>query len=299
MPVQLTPISSKAKLSTAINSLNTVIRQLAANASTSVINQGGGRAVVSGKIESGQYGEVFYDKDGVARILIGQNKSGEPVVAMSGENTSILDSTGCWVLGKLAESRYGQLLYDSNGTPRLVIGQDSNSDPMIALSSGSNSVLTNEKIKIGKLDTNRYGELFKDSSGTARMLVGEDSNGDPMVALSSGANSVLSSEKIKVGKLDSTRYGELFKDSSGTARMVIGEDGNGDPMIALSSGSNSVMTTGNERFKISNIGSNRYAQVSSDSSDVPRMIFGQSPSNGEPVLAITKSGYNVITELSS
>lgn len=249
MAIQLIPVSSKASLPTAINTLNTVIRQISANASVNVINQGGGRAVMSGKIKTGQYGEVFYDKNGIARILIGQNSSGEPVIAMSGDSKSILESTGCWSLGKLTSNRYGQLLYDATGKPRLVIGQDSNSDPMIALSSGSNSVLTNEKIKIGKLN--------------------------------------------------STRYGQLFKDSSGTARMVIGEDTNGDPMIALSSGSNSVLTSGKERFKIYNLGSNRYAQVSSDSSDRPRMIFGQSPSDGEPVLAITKSGYNVITELSS
>lgn len=298
MAIQLIPVSSKASLPTAINTLNNVVRQLAANSSTSVINQGGGRAVVSGKIATGQYGEVFYDRNGIARILVGQNSSGEPVIAMSGDNTSILDTPGCFSIGKLTTNRYGQLLYDANGTPRLVIGQDANGDPRIALSSGSNSVLTssNERFAIGKIANNRYGQILSDQTNIPRLVIGQDSNGDPMFAISSGSNSVLTNEKIKIGKLNSTRYGELFKDSSGTARMVIGEDGNGDPMFAISSGSHSVLS-GNERFKIANIGSNRYGQILSDSTDTPRIYIGQKPTSGEPVIAISKSGTNVLTAL--
>ena len=297
MTVQLTPISSKAKLPTAINSLNTVIRQLAANASTQVVNQGGGKALVSGKLSNGRYGEVFYDSNGVARILVGQDSSGEPVVALSGDNTSILDSNGLLRIGKLANARYGELLYDANGNPRMVFGQDTNGDPMFALSSGNNSVLSNPKMKIGKLNSTRYGQLFYDSSNVARLLVGEDSNGDPMFALSSGSNSVLSNTKVKIGKLNSTRYGQVFYDSSNIARLLIGEDSSGNPTIALSSGSNSVLTAGNERFKICNVGSNRYAQIITDANNVPRIYIGQNPSNGKPIVAISRDGVNVVTAL--
>lgn len=187
MPVQLTPISSKAKLPTAINSLNTVIRQLAATSSTQVVNQGGGKALVSGKLSNGKYGEVFYDANGVARILVGQDSNGEPVVALSGDDTSILDSNGLLRIGKLANARYGELLYDSNGVPRLLIGQDSNGDPTIALSSGSNSVLTsgNERFKICNTGSNRYAQIISDANNVPRIYIGQNpSNGKPIVAIS-------------------------------------------------------------------------------------------------------------------
>ena len=168
-------------------------------------------------------------------------------MALSGDDTSILDSNGLLRIGKLANARYGELLYDANGNPRMIFGQDTNGDPMFALSSGSNSVLNNPKMKIGKLNSTRYGQLFYDSNNVARLLVGEDSNGDPT--------------------------------------------------IALSSGNNSVLNAGNERFKISNVGSNRYAQIISDANNVPRIYIGQNPSNGKPIVAISRENVNVITAL--
>lgn len=94
MPSPLLPISSKASLPTAINSLNTIIRSLTAEASTKTISQSGGSAIVSGRLPNGSYGEVIYDTNGTARILIGQKTNGEPIIAISVKGKDVVDLVG-------------------------------------------------------------------------------------------------------------------------------------------------------------------------------------------------------------
>lgn len=91
MPVTLTPISSKATLPTAINSLNTIIRSLTAENATKTIAQSGGSAITTGKLSNGTYGQLIYDTNGVPRILIGQKTNGEPIIAISVKGKNVLD----------------------------------------------------------------------------------------------------------------------------------------------------------------------------------------------------------------
>lgn len=94
MAVTLTPISSKATLPTAINSLNTIIRSLTAENATKTIAQAGGSAVITGKLSNGTYGQVIYDTDNVPRILIGQKTNGEPIIAISVKGKNVLELVG-------------------------------------------------------------------------------------------------------------------------------------------------------------------------------------------------------------
>lgn len=91
MGISVTPISSKADLSTAINTLNSMIRSLAAENQTKTISQSGGSAIISGKLSNGAYGEVIYDTNGTPRILIGQKANGEPIIAISKKGKNVLD----------------------------------------------------------------------------------------------------------------------------------------------------------------------------------------------------------------
>lgn len=94
MPSPLIPISSEASLPTAINSLNTIIRSLTAEASTKTVEQAGGSAVITGRLSNGTYGMVIYDPNNVPRILIGQKTNGEPIIAVSVKGKSVTDLVG-------------------------------------------------------------------------------------------------------------------------------------------------------------------------------------------------------------
>lgn len=94
MPVTLTPISSKATLPTAINSLNTIIRSLTAENVTKTVSQSGGSAVITGKLSNGTYGQVIYDTDNTPRILVGQKSDGEPIIAISVKGKDVLELVG-------------------------------------------------------------------------------------------------------------------------------------------------------------------------------------------------------------
>lgn len=89
----LLPISSKASLSTAINSLNMVIRSLSAETTTKTVKQNGGSAITSGKLSNGRYGEVISDSTNIPRIIIGQKPSnGEPIIAISKTGIDVLEA---------------------------------------------------------------------------------------------------------------------------------------------------------------------------------------------------------------
>ena len=94
MPSPLLPISSKASLPTAINSLNTIIRSLTAETATKTISQAGGSAIITGKLSNGAYGQIIYDTNGTPRILIGQKTNGEPIIAISVKGKNVLELVG-------------------------------------------------------------------------------------------------------------------------------------------------------------------------------------------------------------
>jgi len=73
MPNRFTPLSSKSGLPSIVRQVNANFRQLDAETSSKTIQGGGGNtAMISGRLPNGKYGEVFYDDNGMPRILIGQ-----------------------------------------------------------------------------------------------------------------------------------------------------------------------------------------------------------------------------------
>ena len=95
MGLQITPISSKAELPTAINTINEIVRSLASEAQTKTINQSGGAALSSGKLSTGTYGEVIYDTNGIPRIYIGQKpQTGEPIIAITKHGKNVIEALG-------------------------------------------------------------------------------------------------------------------------------------------------------------------------------------------------------------
>lgn len=95
MGLQITPISSTASLPTAINTLNEIIRSLAAEAQTKTIYQSGSAATVNGKLSTGTYGQIIYDTNGIPRIYIGQKpQTGEPIIAITKSGKNVITALG-------------------------------------------------------------------------------------------------------------------------------------------------------------------------------------------------------------
>lgn len=93
MPNRFTPINSKAKLQQALQQINRNFQMLDAEANTKTVKQGGGNALVSGRLPNGKYGELVYDAQSVPRILLGQApKDGRPGLWISKEGKDVLEA---------------------------------------------------------------------------------------------------------------------------------------------------------------------------------------------------------------
>lgn len=63
-------------------------------------------------------------------------------LAAEAATKTIQQSGGSAIIsGKLSNGRYGDLIYDSNGIPRILVGQKSNGEPIIAVSKPGKDVL--------------------------------------------------------------------------------------------------------------------------------------------------------------
>lgn len=93
MPNRFTPLSSKAKLPAIVQKINANFRQLDAEANSKTIQGGmGKKAMISGRLPNGRYGEVFYDSTGTPRILIGQAPSdGRPGIWITKAGYNVLE----------------------------------------------------------------------------------------------------------------------------------------------------------------------------------------------------------------
>ena len=92
MPNRFTPLSSKTKLPGVIRRINDNFRQLDAEANSKTIRGGNGRAMVSGRLPNGRYGELFYDSTGTPRILVGQApKDGRPGIWITKSGYNVLE----------------------------------------------------------------------------------------------------------------------------------------------------------------------------------------------------------------
>jgi len=72
MPNKFTPINSNQDTKAALQTANKNFMALDAEAFTKTIQNNGTNQMISGKLDNGRFGEVFYDASGMPRILIGQ-----------------------------------------------------------------------------------------------------------------------------------------------------------------------------------------------------------------------------------
>lgn len=92
MPNRFTPINSKMNVQKALQQINNNFMMLDAEAYSKTISGGGNPQMVSGKLQNGKYGEVFYDTQGTPRILIGQApKDGRPGIWITKPGFNVLD----------------------------------------------------------------------------------------------------------------------------------------------------------------------------------------------------------------
>jgi hypothetical protein len=92
MPNRFTPISSKQNIQKALQQINNNFMMLDAEAYSKTISNGGNSQMVSGKLSTGRYGELFYDAGGMPRILIGQAPSdGRPGIWITKKGFNVLD----------------------------------------------------------------------------------------------------------------------------------------------------------------------------------------------------------------
>ncbi len=66
-------LTTKNSLGANFNELNDALRQFRNEQTTKTFRQPGGNAIVNGRYAEGRYGNLFYDSNGVRRILIGQH----------------------------------------------------------------------------------------------------------------------------------------------------------------------------------------------------------------------------------
>lgn len=92
MPNRFTPINSKQDVQKALQIINRNFMMLDAEAYSKTISGGGNAQMVSGKLPNGRYGELFYDENGIPRILIGQAaKNSRPGIWITKPGFNVLD----------------------------------------------------------------------------------------------------------------------------------------------------------------------------------------------------------------
>lgn len=94
MALNYIPISSKAKLQTALKQINDNFRQIAAENQTKTVSQNGGTALQMGKLKNGTYGLVLSDPNNVPRILVGFHTNGQPIIAVTKAGKDVFEALG-------------------------------------------------------------------------------------------------------------------------------------------------------------------------------------------------------------
>lgn len=96
MSYRFQPISAKAKLDQIVAAMNRNFSAIDKEAVTKLIRQSGTTpAMLSGQLPNGTFGQILYDKTGLARIHIGFHKSnGKPVIAVSKDGQDVMQDEG-------------------------------------------------------------------------------------------------------------------------------------------------------------------------------------------------------------
>lgn len=92
MPNRFTPINSNQPTKEALQRINNNFMMLDAETYSKTIQGGGNPQMISGKLSNGRYGEVFYDTNGMPRILIGQAPTdGRPGIWITKQGFNVLE----------------------------------------------------------------------------------------------------------------------------------------------------------------------------------------------------------------
>lgn len=87
------PVSSQNSQASNWNQLNDMIRQLNKEQTTKVFKQPGGNVIIEGKLPyEGGYGSLYYDTNGIPRVLIGIAPDGTVGLFVSKVNVSVLSA---------------------------------------------------------------------------------------------------------------------------------------------------------------------------------------------------------------
>lgn len=73
MPNRFVPIASSADFQSALSAINNNFAQLDNENITKTFRGPSGNSIVQGRLPYGGYGQIYYDSDGLARILIGMS----------------------------------------------------------------------------------------------------------------------------------------------------------------------------------------------------------------------------------
>lgn len=67
------PLHTQNSLGSNFNQVNNMMKQLEKEQTVKTFKQAGGNAIVQGRYAEGKYGQLYYDSDGLRRILLGQH----------------------------------------------------------------------------------------------------------------------------------------------------------------------------------------------------------------------------------
>jgi len=91
--MSLTPVSSQNSDASNLSQVNNMIRQLNNEQTTKTFKQANGNAIITGKLPyEGGYGSLYYDSNGIPRIVIGILPDGTTGFVVSKEGENVLDA---------------------------------------------------------------------------------------------------------------------------------------------------------------------------------------------------------------
>lgn len=93
MPFRFVPVASNASLQEALKAINANFAQLDQETVTKTFKQANGNVIIEGKLPyEGGYGSLYYDTDGIPRVLIGIAPDGTTGLFVSKPGESVLDA---------------------------------------------------------------------------------------------------------------------------------------------------------------------------------------------------------------
>lgn len=91
--MSLTPVSPQNSNTQNLGQINNMMRQLNNEQVTKTFKQPNGNAIINGKLPyEGGYGSLYYDSNGIPRIVIGILPDGTTGFVVSKEGESVLDA---------------------------------------------------------------------------------------------------------------------------------------------------------------------------------------------------------------